>query len=131
VTLYYLGDRHEISFARAQTLGKSDISIIRYERELTDADVEALRSMAAATGVVEEVAMEGEPVDDVDWSTVAATETVLGDDASPADRAEAAADRAENAAGRVEVAADRTERAADRAESAFERLAASTTKSRR
>jgi hypothetical protein len=129
VTLYYLGDRHEISFARALTLGKADVNVIRYERELTDADVEALRSMAAVTEGSDEVASEAGPADEVDWATAAAGTVDLS--ASPGDRAEAAADRAEMAAGRVEVAADRTEKAATRAETAFDRLAASKAKSRR
>jgi hypothetical protein len=132
VTLYYLGERHEISFARALTLGKADISVIRYERELTDADVDALRSMAADTAGGGDVAM-AERADDVDWATATAAGTALegGMPTTPAERAEAAADRAEIAAGRVELAADRTEKAATRAETAFDRLATSTTRSRR
>jgi len=133
VTLYYLEQRLEISFARALTLGKADIAIIRYERELSDADVQALRSMSPETTDADTAAIEAEPVDEIDWEAASAVGTLEAASmpGTPAERAEAAADRAELAAGRVELAADRTEKAATRAETAFERLTKSNSKSRR
>src|SRR6266849_1668866 len=42
VTLYYLGARKEIAFARAWILGQPTIHLERYERPLSDAEVAAL-----------------------------------------------------------------------------------------
>ena len=89
VTLYYLDLRTEIAFTRASILGRPEIHISRYERPLTDEQVEALESRVRARPMG------------------------FGD---PADRAELAARRAEDAAGRVEAAAGAAERAANRAE---------------
>ena len=147
VTLYYLGTRKEISFARASVLSKTNIAVTRYERDLSDADVAALMGVLD-TAEIE--ADDGGPIDDVayvDTTEVDAAEADTADvdtleaDAAevdeiapedildldpsdPAARAEAAAVRAEQAADRVEVAADKAEAAALRAEKAFDRLAA-------
>jgi len=136
VTLYYLGTRKEISFARATILSKTNVAITRYERDLSDADVAALMGVLE-TATIEidrdrpgETEAAVETVAYVDTSDVAPldempADEVLGLDASdPASRAEAAAMRAEEAADRVEVAADKAEGAALRAEKAFDRLAA-------
>jgi hypothetical protein len=87
VTVYYIGQRKEIGFARAWILGRPTIHVVRYERPLTDADIAALEPRIRHRH--------------------------LGD---PAERAEAAARRAEDAAGRVETAAAAADRAATRAE---------------
>jgi hypothetical protein len=89
VTLYYLHLRKEIAFTRASILGRPEIHLSRYERPLTDEQVQALESRVRARPMG------------------------FGD---PADRAELAARRAEDAAGRVEAAAGAAERAATRAE---------------
>jgi hypothetical protein len=96
VTMYYLGDRREVSFARAYILGDPSINLSRYERQLTDEDVAVLQPLARPYGPK--------------GST------------GPAARAEAAADRAEHAAARVEVAATRAEHAADRTEAMVAKL---------
>jgi len=88
VTLYYLGMRKEIGFARAWILGRPEVQIQRYERPLSEAQVASLSTRAH--------------------------KATLG----PAERAEAAARRAEGAAGRLETAAESAEQAADRAEAA-------------
>lgn len=144
VTLYYLGTRKEISFARALVLGKPNVAVTRYERDLSDADV------AALMGVLDTAAIEadkGQPVETV--AVVETTETVVPSDevAAPSDDTVtrvvteepievAALDddatddlledvdpsdpaaRAEAAAARAEHAADRVEAAADKAEGA-------------
>ncbi|TMA48039.1 MAG: hypothetical protein E6J83_03745, partial [Deltaproteobacteria bacterium] len=46
VTLYYLGMRKEIGFARAWILGRPTVHLERYERPLSDADVAALSKRA-------------------------------------------------------------------------------------
>lgn len=146
VTLYYLGTRKEISFARAIVLGKRDIGIERFERDLSDADVVALMDVLETSaiepddgrdGAIEAVAhievvdtVEMDPsVDVADDGLVTiqaeqAPELLDIDLGDPAERAEAAALRAELAADRVEAAADVAEGAALRAEKAFDRLAA-------
>jgi len=96
VTLYYLGARKEIGFARASILGSPENQMRRYVRPLTDEQVAALTSRAKARA-----------------SQAPAEQTAsLG----PDERAERAAARAEDAAGRVEAAADSAEHAAERAE---------------
>jgi hypothetical protein len=151
VTLYYLGTRKEISFARAFVLGKADIALTRYERDLTDADVAAVMGVLDTAEIEADKASASEPIETVahvDTTDVvevapseaaadtapkievASLEEIPGDallDVDPGDptaRAEAAAMRAEQAAERVEVAADQAEAAALRAEKAFDRLAA-------
>jgi hypothetical protein len=96
VTLYYFDAHKEIGFARALILGRPDIQITRYERDLTDEEIAALSNRAR----------------------LAPTTQGLG----PDERAEAAALRAENAAGRVEAAAATAERAAERAEAVTARM---------
>ncbi|MCW5889405.1 MAG: hypothetical protein KIT14_02510 [bacterium] len=96
VTIYYLGDRREVSFARAYILGDPSINLSRYERQLTDDDVAVLQPLARQYG----------------------PKGTTG----PAARAEAAAERAERAATRVENAAERAERAADRTEAIVAKL---------
>jgi hypothetical protein len=86
VTLYYLGHRTEIGFARAYVLGRPEVQIERYTRPLTDAEVAALSTRAHRRGI------------------------------GPTERAEEAARRAEEAAGRIEAAVASAEQAADRAE---------------
>jgi hypothetical protein len=113
VTLYYLANRKEISFARARVLGKPDVHLPRYERTLTDADIRVLRERR---GRLAPVVADGSP------STCA----------GPApDRAECAANRAERAADRVDVAATRAERAAERTEAIVERMATRSASRRR
>lgn len=126
VTLYYLGTRKEISFARALVLGKPNVALTHYERDLSDADVAALMGVADTAGIE---ADRGEPVETV--ALVETTDEIVAGDlveeidaGDPAARAEAAALRAEHAANRVENAADKAEGAALRAEKAFDRLAA-------
>src|SRR5438094_922412 len=46
VTLYYLGTRKEIGFARAWILGRPTVHLERYERPLSDAEVAALSKRA-------------------------------------------------------------------------------------
>lgn len=106
VTLYYLDRRQEIGFARAYILGRPDVEIERYRRELTDEEVAALAARARQRP------MDAPPVDPV------VRTGALG----PADRAEESARRAEEAAMRTERAADAAERAADRAEAVTTRM---------
>src|SRR5207244_835012 len=53
VTLYYLGMRKEIGFARAWLLGRPTVHLERYERPLSDAEAEhaAARAEAAIDGM--------------------------------------------------------------------------------
>lgn len=97
VTMYYLDDRREVSFARAFILGDPSINLSRFERQLTDEDVAVLQPLARTYGP-------------------------KGRTTGPAARAEAAAQRAERAAARVEDAAVRAERAADRTEAIVAKL---------
>lgn len=110
VTLYYLANRKEISFARARVLGKPEVHLARYERTLTDADIRVLKDRRGRLAVA------------VTDGTIATTGCV----GSAAERAECAAGRAEQAADRVELAAVRAEKAADRTEAVVERIAART-----
>jgi hypothetical protein len=109
VALYYFELHKEIDFARAYILGEPTIQLERYERPLTDAEIEQLRPRAERFHA----------------SAAPAPETVASVTPDPASRAEAAAARAEAAAGRVESAADAADRAADHAEA----VAAKTEKS--
>jgi len=108
VTLYYLENRKEISFARARVLGRPDVSSTRYERVMTDADIRALRThgtrLAAAASS--------------DTSTSPCT-------GSAAERAECAAGRAESAADRIDLAAVRAEQAADKTEAIVDKMVSS------
>jgi len=148
VTLYYLGTRKEISFARAAVLSKANVAVTRYERDLSDADVAAIMGVLETSAIEADREQPIETVAYVDTTEVVevqdavavpsvaalegaaaaeglASDELLGIDPSdPASRAEAAAMRAEQAADRVEVAADKAEGAALRAEKAFDRLAA-------
>ena len=110
VTLYYLGVRKEISFARARVLGRPEVHVMRYERTLTDADLRTLKghgTMVASASTAGAVA--------------AVPAACTG---SAAERAECAAGRAENAADRIDVAAVRAEKAADRTEAIVEKMSA-------
>ena len=100
VTLYYLKARKEIAFTRAWVLGAPSVSLIRYERPLTDTDIAALQPMVGYRQGADE---PGDPVA----------------------RAEEAARRAEAAAGRVDAAAVVADRAADRAEAIVAKMEAS------
>ena len=104
VSLYYLGQHKEISFARARILGSPDIQIRRYERTLTDADVKTLQGRAGKLGGAE----------GVDASSCTGSATA---------RAECAATRAQNAAERVDLAATRAEQAADKTEAIVDKMA--------
>lgn len=101
VVLYYLGLRKEVAFARASILGSPYIHLVRYERELSEADVRSLekRRRAANDRTVAQISS-----------------------GSATSRAVAAADRAEAAADRVEGAATRAEQAASRAEMLLAKL---------
>lgn len=126
VTLYYLESRTEIRFARAWILGRPDIQLVRYQRRLSEGDVDALAprvrnrppdmgsadepSDAQAPGSAMRPAAEQVPPEPAEQTT---DQSVVG----PADRAEAAAARAEAAADRLEAVADAAEEAAGRAES--------------
>jgi len=130
VALYYLDSRTEIRFARALILGRPDIQLVRFQRVLSEDDVEALaprvRNRPADMGstdqpsdapaptsamrpAVEQVPVEPQP----EQAEQTTDQSVVG----PADRAEAAAARAEAAADRLEASADSAEEAAGRAES--------------
>jgi hypothetical protein len=116
VTLYYFGLRKEIGFAKAYILGSRTISIERYERDLSDADIASLEPLANPSAC--------EPVDEMHVVSTGYDEYPpgYGEGTSPGARAEAAAARAEAAARRVEAAATRTEESAARAEAAVDRL---------
>ena len=114
VTLYYIGARKEISFARARVLGHPSVYSTRYERTLTDADIRVLKEhrsqlAGAAPGNTSDTGCKG----------------------SAAERAECAASRAESAADRVDVAAVRTEKAADRTEAIVDKMTASSRTAKR
>ena len=118
VTLYYLGMRKEIGFARAWILGRPTVHLERYERPLSDADVAALSKRAR-----QRPADKGRPpsVDPAPGSPSAAASPAPSSPPpalGPAERAEDAAQRAEAAASRLEAAAAEAEHAADRAEAA-------------
>jgi hypothetical protein len=108
VTLYYLGARKEISFARARVLGRPEVNVSRYERTLTDADVRTLKS-------------HGTLVASASSEAAAVPAVCTG---SAAERAECAAGRAESAADRIDVAAVRAEKAAERTEAIVEKMSA-------
>jgi len=133
VALYYLDSRTEIRFARALILGRPEIQLVRFQRRLSEDDVEALaprvRNRPADMGstdqpsappaptsamrpVVEQVPVEPQP-EQAEQAEQTTDQSVVG----PADRAEAAAARAEAAADRLEAIADSAEEAASRAES--------------
>lgn len=117
VTLYYFGLRKEISFAKAYILGSRTISVERYERPLSDADIASLEPLATPSAC--KTANAGR----YRSANVGSYPPSYGEGTGPAARAEAAAMRAEAAAQRVEVAADRTEQAAEKAEDAVDKLA--------
>lgn len=98
VTLYYLDSRTEVGFARAFILGRPDVQLERYERQLTDEKVAVLSTLPRL--------QRNSPVER----------------RSPAERAEDAALRAESAADRVEAAVDVVERAADRTEAILAKM---------
>ena len=136
ITLYYLGTRKEISFARANVLGVPNVHLERYERKLTDADVAVLMQVMEVSALGPDVA-EGSAIEtvayveteeiDVGYDEALGTQIDLEnvDPDDPLARAEAAAMRSDIAAERVEAAAASAEAAALRAEKAFDRLAAS------
>jgi hypothetical protein len=107
VTLYYLGSRKEISFARARILGRPEVASTRYERVMTDADVRALKNRGGELA-----------------STSGAGSQVSGCTGSATERAECAAGRAESAADRVDAAAKRAETAADKTEAIVAKMEA-------
>jgi len=98
VALYYFDAHKEVSFARAVILGDPSIHLERYERTLSDAEVDQLKPRAQHYGQCPK------------------TQLASAAPSDPTARAEAAASRAEAAAGRVEAAADAADRAADHAE---------------
>jgi hypothetical protein len=113
VTLYYLDSRKEISFARARVLGRPEVHLTRYERQLTDGDIRALKARPVAKAA----------------APSEATPTTCTGNATK--RAECAAARAEKAADRVDAAAGRAETAADKTEAIVDKMAARTTKASR
>jgi len=113
VTLYYFGLRKEISFAKAFILGSRTISVERYERTLSDADIASLEPLANSSRC-----RQGR----VTTSSSGAYPPGYGEGTSPGARAEAAAARAESAAARVEVAAARTEQSAYKAEAVLDKI---------
>lgn len=108
VTLYYLDDRKQLSFARAWVLGEPSIHLEKSDQALSEDEVDRLRPLARPYGV--------------------GGGTGGG---SAVERAEAAALRAEDAAARVDAAAATVERAAERAETVVARMASGTRRSRR
>jgi hypothetical protein len=109
VTLYYIGMRKEISFARARILGHPEIHTTRYRRLMTDEDI---RSLQAHTGRLSA---------DAGAKVATSTPTCTG---SATERAECSATRAENVADRLDAAAEKTEQAADRTEAIATKMAA-------
>ncbi|TMA66161.1 MAG: hypothetical protein E6J69_11360 [Deltaproteobacteria bacterium] len=124
VTLYYLGIRKEIGFARAWILGQPTVHLERYERPLSDADVAALWKRARHRPASKDV----DPAPGSPPAAAGAAEHAEGAApraeaaAGPAERAEQAAQRAEAAASRLEAAAAEAEHAADRAEAASDAM---------
>ena len=108
VTLYYLDRRLEIGFACAFILGRPEVQVTRYEREMTDAQVAAVASRQKLSRAGGRQSKRG---------------ARRGGTPGPAERAENAALRAENAATRVEAAVTVVERAADRAEAVASKMA--------
>lgn len=100
VTLYYLDDHREISFARAWILGEPSVHLEKSDHVMTQEEVDRMRPLARSYGVAG--ACTG----------------------SAAERAETAAARAENAAARVDAAATAAERAAERAEAVVDKMTA-------
>jgi hypothetical protein len=115
VTLYYFDLHKEISFAKAYILGSRTISVERYERPLSDADIASLEPLAHPT----QCSPRGARYSVADPN---AYPPGWGEGTSPGARAEAAAMRAEAAAQRVEQAARRTEQSAARAEAVLDKL---------
>jgi len=142
VTLYYLGMRKEIAFARAWILGRPTVHLERYERPLSDAEIAALSKRARRRPMSAGPLTPAVPVPDGGASagSSAATSSAApapapaaaqpaaahepSASAGPAERAEEAAQRAEAAAGRLEAAAAEAEHAADRAEAAIDGMVA-------
>jgi len=115
VTLYYFDLHKEISFAKAFILGSRTISVERYERPLSDADIASLEPLAHSASCQR-------PGGRVSTSSYGSYPPGYGEGSSPGARAEAAAARAEAAAARVEVAAARTEQSASKAEAVLDKL---------
>jgi len=106
VAIYYFDAHKEVSFARAVILGDPSIHLERFERRLSDTDVDQLKSRAR------------------NYGTCRAKAVASAEPSDPTARAEAAANRAEAAAGRVETAADSADRAADHTEAVVAKLEA-------
>jgi len=128
VTLYYLGTRKEIGFARAWILGRPTVHLERYERPLSDAEVAALskRARQRPSSAGRPAAAVPAPGSGPSAGASSAAPAPARDpmaSAGPAERAEEAAQRAEAAAGRLEAAAAEAEHAADRAEAAIDGMA--------
>ena len=119
VTLYYLGEHKEISFARARILGHTDIHTTRYQRTMTDADVQALQGRVGKLDAAEKAPEKAS-------EKVASAGPCTGNATA---RAECAATRAENAADRIDAAATQTEQAADRTEALADKADKMTAKS--
>ena len=128
VTLYYLGIRKEIGFARAWILGQPTVHLERYERPLSDADVAALSKRARQRPADKGRPASVDPAPGSPPAAAGAAEHAEGAApraeaaAGPAERAEQAAQRAEAAASRLEAAAAEAEHAADRAEAASDAM---------
>jgi hypothetical protein len=114
VTLYYLKNRKEISFARARVLGRPDVHSTRYERVMTDADIRAVKTHGSRLAGSGSARGSGAVA-------VAEPSPCTG---SASVRAECAAGRAEQAAERVDLAAVRAEQAADRTEAIVGKMTA-------
>ena len=118
VTLYYLKNRKEISFARARVLGRPEVHITRYQRVMTDADIRAVRTNGTRLDAAPGEAAPA-PADKV---SAADPKPCTG---SAKARAACAATRAESAADRVDQAAVRAENAASRTEAVVDKMVAS------
>ena len=138
ITLYYLEDRLEISFSRAVVLGEPNLAVMRYERALTDADIQVLSRLIATmpTGSRQDLDF-GQDVAVVEPTGWAGAAKMLGLSTSgggvdgAVERAESAAVRADLAAARIERSSDTTEQAAARTERVIERLDKSSSVTRR
>jgi hypothetical protein len=145
VTLYYLGTRKEISFARASVLSRTDIAVEHYERDLSDADVAALMGVLQTAEIEPDRDHPVKPASDVE--AVANAEAPAAADAAPTTADAAPADvqpvanvdttevasldqapmddlagiDASDPTSRAEAAAIRAEQAADRVEVAADK----------
>ncbi len=121
VAIYYFEQRKEVSFARARILGSPQVHLLRYQRQLSNADISALRTHQMIAGEQVASATTTKPT----TTPMATAETTCSGSAS--ERAECAAARAENAADRIDAAAVKAESAADRTEAVVSKMAARNT----